>query len=88
MPRSAACASVSTTGMTTSAGGSWSLYSLVRTSPPPYHGKPKFWPAAVMRLISPGGMSSPMPSTWLSVNQSSPVSGWKSWPTELRMPAA
>ena len=43
-------------------------------------------PGAVWWLISPGGMSSPMRSTWLSVNQSSPVSGSKSWPTELRMP--
>ena len=29
-----------------------------------------------------------MPSVWLSVNQSEPSFGLKSWPTELRMPVA
>ena len=33
-------------------------------------GKPKSWPALAMRFISPGGWSSPMPSTWLSLVQS------------------
>ena len=52
MPRSAACAAISTCGNTTSAGGVSFLYSSVRVRPPPYHGKPKFWPGAVMRLTN------------------------------------
>src|SRR4051812_13209200 len=90
-PKSAiapACATISISGKMTFGGGSWSLYSTVLMWPPPYHGKPKFWPGAVIRLSSPGGWSSPMPSTWLSVNQSWPFFGLKSIPTELRMPQA
>ncbi len=39
-------------------------------------------------MSSSGGMSSDSQSRWLSVNQSSPVTGWKSKPTVLRMPWA
>src|SRR5258706_579098 len=55
MPRSAACAAYSTCGNTTPAGGVLSLYSVVRTLPPPYHGKPKFSPAFVAGMSSPCG---------------------------------
>ena len=87
MPRSAACGGSSATGATASAGGVWSLYSTVRTAPPPNHGKPKFSPGLVAWFNSPGGLSSPMPSTWLSVNQRV-LSVLKSIPTELRIPVA
>ena len=69
---------ISDAGITTSTGTSCPSYSLVRVDPPPNQGWPKCWPISVCRFISPTGMSSPIPSTWLSVHQSSPVSGWKS----------
>ena len=42
----------------------------------------------VARSSSPGGMSSPMPSTWLSLNHSVLSFGLKSRPTGLRTPVA
>src|SRR3954451_12509852 len=86
--RAAACAACSASGDTTFAGGASALYSLVRIFPPPYQGNPKSWPALAIRFISPGGWSSPMPSTWLSLDQSDLSFGLKSIPTGLRSPSA
>ena len=37
---------------------------------------------------SPGGVSSPIPSTWLSVNHKDPSLGLKACPTEFLIPVA
>ena len=45
-------------------------------------------PRLGMRFSSPGGVSSPMPSTWLSVNHKLLSLGLNARPEELRMPVA